>query len=70
MLLEGHMAVANELRSWPTEIVACAWVGQGTVLLFVYKEHEPQPSVADGKPFWSLFLRKPCSSFTTYPRKA
>ena len=41
MLLEGHMGVANELISWPTEIVACAWVGQGIVLLFVNKEYEP-----------------------------
>ena len=34
----------------------------GTGHCFANKEHEPQPSVADGRPFWSLFLREPCFS--------
>ena len=70
MLLEGHMGVASELRSWPTDTAACAWMGQGTVLLFANKEHEPQPSVADGKPFWSLFLREPCFSIYHISQKS
>lgn len=52
----GH---GNGLKTWPLGTVACAWVGQVTVLLFADKEHEPQPNLVDGKPFWILFLREP-----------